>query len=103
MSCRIPVAAVACWHPESIPAARCNPDHTADIRQRLIDMAMRGALGLGVARRWHGASSHWSARSAAGPPSYSLAALWIVDAALGGTAAPSLWMIYRRRRASLDA
>jgi hypothetical protein len=43
-----PVADMPCWHTESTPAVRYNPDHTAGIRQRLNGMAVLAA-GLGFA------------------------------------------------------
>ena len=99
---------VPCWHHESMFAERYSPDHTADIRQRLKDMAARGTVGLGIAAAAAGVIAVLATSGGGGTTAALIRVVWIADAALGGISAITLlvaaagWMIYSRRRADLD-
>jgi hypothetical protein len=92
-----------------MPAARYNPDHTADFRQRLKDMAVRGAFGFAFAAAAAGVIALLGTSSGGGAAAALVRVVWIADAALGGISLITLlitavlWMIYRRRRPDLDA
>jgi hypothetical protein len=89
-------------------AARYHPDHTAHIRQRLKNMAVCGVAGLVFAAAAAGVIA-LIGTGASGASAVLERVVWIVDATLGGVAVITLvvtavlWMVYRRRRAELDA
>lgn len=91
-----------------MPAARYRSDHTAQIRRRVAGLAMNACIGLVftavaagvlVLLRWR----------FEGEPAVLWQVVWIADAVLGGVslltlaAAGVMWLVYRRRRAELDA
>lgn len=95
------------WHTEGMPA-RYHPDHTAHIRRRLADQAVRGVAGLVFTAAAAGVLALIGGRlEDASTVLWRLA--WIADAVLGGVSLLTLavtavmWLVYRRRRAELDA
>lgn len=95
------------WHTGGMPA-RYNPDHTAHIRRRLVDQAIYGIGGLFFTAAAAGVLV--LLERLAGDASAALWRLvWIADAVLGAVSllvlavTAVMWLIYRRRRAELDA
>jgi hypothetical protein len=92
---------------EAMPA-RYNPDHTAHIQQRIANLAIYGAFGLFFTAAAAGVLVVIG--SLVGDAPAGLGRLvWIADAVLGGVslltlaATAIMWLVYRRRRAELDA
>jgi uncharacterized BrkB/YihY/UPF0761 family membrane protein len=84
------------------------PDHTAHVRRRLTQMAAFGTFGMVVAAAAAGILAVIGSRAPAAWKAL-VSAAWILDAVAAGVAVLYLlvtlvaWLVYRRRRADLDA
>jgi MFS family permease len=95
------------WHTEGMPA-RYNPDHTAHIRRRLVNQAIYGIGGLFFTAAAAGVLL-LIGQLAGDAPAALWRLVWIADAVLGAVSllflavTAVMWLVYRRRRAELDA
>ncbi|MEV4706823.1 hypothetical protein [Actinoplanes sp. NPDC049316] len=84
------------------------PDHTAHIRHRLAQLAVHGAVGLVIAFCAAGVLAFLGFQAGDGP-GWLIGLTWYAVGAVAVLALLTLgvalvgWLVYRRRRADLDA